>query len=251
MRLAVTGDESVVGAIRATGATVVDPDEATSSDIVVAVGEEAVVDAALDSSAPVLPVDCGTPWSVPRRVLGDTVDSLLAGDIRAVDHPILSVGVGDDHVGRALFDVMLVTSEPARISEYAVAHRRRGESVLNDHDENNRDVAADATAVSGEWRVADEFRADGVVVASPLGSSGYARAAGGSVVGVGAGLSVVPVSPYATRTDSWVFDPPLRLSVERDDAPVSLVVDDTVARPVAPHESVVVEVVETASLLVG
>ncbi|SEK44311.1 NAD(+)/NADH kinase [Haloferax larsenii] len=251
MRLAVTGDESVVGAIRATGATVVDPDEATSSDIVVAVGEEAVVDAALDSSGPVLPVDCGTPWSVPRRVLGNTVDSLLAGDIRAVDHPILSVGVGGDHVGRALFDVMLVTSEPARISEYAVAHRRRGEEILNDRDENDTDVTADATAVPGEWRVADEFRADGVVVASPLGSSGYARAAGGSVVGVGAGLSVVPVSPYATRTDSWVFDPPLRLSVERDDAPVSLVVDDTVARPVAPHESVVVEVVETASLLVG
>ncbi|ELZ86741.1 ATP-NAD kinase [Haloferax elongans ATCC BAA-1513] len=251
MRLAVTGDESVVGAIRATGATVVDPDEATSSDIVVAVGEKAVVDATLDSTGPVLPVDCGTPWSVPRRLLGDTVDSLLAGDIRAVDHPILSVSVDGDHVGRALFDVMLVTSEPARISEYAVSHRRRGAAVLNGRDENDTDVTADATAETAEWRVADEFRADGVVVASPLGSSGYARAAGGSVVGVGAGLSVVPVSPYATRTDSWVFDPPLRLSVERDDAPVSLVVDDTVARPVAPHESVVVEIVETASLLVG
>ncbi|WP_396610339.1 ATP-NAD kinase [Haloferax sp. S1W] len=242
MRLSVAGDESVVETIRTAGATVVESDEATSSDAVVAVGEAAVTDAALDSTGPVLPVDCGTPWSVPRRTLGDTVESLLAGEIRAVDHPILSARVGDDHVERALFDAMLTTSEPARISEYAVAHRRRGSGVAVDTGE---DADAD------EWYVVDEFRADGVVVASPLGSSGYARAAGGSVVGVGAGLSVVPVSPYATQTDSWVFDPPLRLSVERDDAPVSLVVDDEVACAVAPGDSVVVDVADTASFLIG
>ncbi|KAB1194765.1 ATP-NAD kinase [Haloferax sp. MBLA0076] len=239
MRFAVVGDESVGTTIRDAGADVVSTVE--SADAVVAVGESALADTALDVAVdcPVVPVDCAMPWSTPHRTLDDAIASILAGERHVVDHPILSISVAGEHAGRALFDTMLVTSEPAHISEYGVAHVRQGSAIRSDADLLDDD----------NWLPVDGFRADGVVVATPLGSTGYARAAGGPVVGPDAGAAIVPVSPYATQTDTWVFQPPLRLTVERDDAPVSLVVDDGVVRDVPPFEPVVVTVDGSAKLL--
>jgi len=94
---------------------------------------------------------------------------------------------------------MLVTDEPARISEYAVATR-------------DRDV--------------DQVRADGVVVATPAGSHGYAADAGGPLLSAGArALAVVPVSPFRVERSQWVLDAPASLRVVRDDADVTLLVD--------------------------
>lgn len=230
MNVTVVGDPSVSTMIHAAGATTTDDAE---SDVVVAVGEDALGTVALDDGddRPIIPVDCDAPWSVSRTDLEGVIDALLAETLTPVEQPVLSARVGDEYVGHALLDAMLVTSEPARISAYSVADTR------------------DTASSTGEWHTLDNFRADGVVVATPLGSSGYARAAGGTVVGPGAGLAVVPVSPYATQTDSWVLQPPLRLRVERDDAPVSLVLDADVACEVAPHEPVVIEFDRSVSLI--
>jgi NAD+ kinase len=241
MRFAVVGDESVGTVIRESGGEVVSLDDAASADAIVATGESSVAEAVFDvtSDSPVFPVNCGMPWSVSPRELPDAISALVAGGGRVLEHPILSVSVGRDHAGDALFDTMLVTSEPAHISEYSVSHFRPESS-------------ADAPlieATADDWVTVDEFRADGVVVATPLGSTGYARSAGGAVVGPNAGVSVVPVSPYATRTDTWVFQPPLRFSVERDDTPVSLVIDDEVVGDVAPFDPVHVTIDGTATLL--
>ncbi|AFK18529.1 ATP-NAD kinase [Haloferax mediterranei ATCC 33500] len=256
MKFAVVGDESVGTAVRDAGATVVPPNDAEDADAVVAVGEASVSAIALDSTwdCPVLPVDCGMPWSVPHRRLEAHLAPILAGEGRVVDYPTLSVRVEGDHAGRALFDAMLVTSEPAHISEYGVAHASTAvpfSAGVDDDSVDDSTVVSDDDDTDDVWTPVDEFRADGVVVATPLGSSGYARATGGAVVGPDAGVAVVPVSPYATQNDSWVFQPPLRLTVERDDAPVSLVVDTEVAREVAPFESVVVERDDTVPLLLG
>jgi len=91
----------------------------------------------------------------------------------------------------AAFDTTVITSEPARISEYAVSVAGRPHAT---------------------------FRADGVVVASPLGSHGYSRAAGGPQLDFGSGLAVVPIAPFATIADSWVVEPPVSVSVERETA---------------------------------
>ncbi|MFC6735555.1 ATP-NAD kinase, partial [Halolamina salina] len=58
------------------------------------------------------------------------------------------------------------------------------------------------------------------------------------VVTPGAGLSVVPVSPFSTRANPWVVPGPLSLTVERDEGAVSLFVDGEERRRVGTDEPV-------------
>jgi NAD+ kinase len=219
-------------AVAAAGATVVadGPGEHGADgaddapDLVVAVGERAVLDlAAAPPAAPVLPVggpvdaDATAPgplW-VPRERTERAVAAAAAGDGRPTSHPVFGVGVDGRRAGRAVADVSLLVAEPARISEFAVG--------------------------TGGGRLG-RLRADGLVVATPLGSPGYARAAGGPVLGPGAGAVVAPVAPFATAPDVWVLSvpPALSLSVERDEGPVELVLDGEPRRRVGPDDRVTV-----------
>lgn len=194
----VGGDDDLVAAIAGAGADVVDgldPDVSA----VVAVGEGAVCETARTCpSVPVLPVEAGAGFrSVPRSAVERAVERLFAGGWDALAHPVVTVDDG----ARAVTDATLVTSDPARISEYTVR--------------------------SGDDRVAT-FRADGVVVALPAGSAGYASAAGGPIVALETDVvAVVPISPFATDPDHWIL--PLEgvsLTVEREEATVELLADD-------------------------
>lgn len=185
------------------------------AEAVVAVGEDAFREAALSASVPVLPV--GVPsglHGVARPALADAAAAVAAGSYRTATHPVLGVEVDGERVGRAAFDATLMTSEPARISEYSLV--ADGEQLIT-------------------------VRADGIVVAAPFGSAGYSNAAGGPLLAPGSGLSVVPVAPFTTRADDWVVPGPLELAVERDEGDVSLYVDDVEIGEVEPHEPVRVE----------
>lgn len=220
MKVAVVGDETLAETAEAEGATLVDPETA---DIVVTAGEREFVALAREApETPILPVgaDVG-PFSLSSREFDEALDSLVAGEGTSVRHPVLAASVDGEEVTRGVLDAMLVTSEPARISEYEVTF--------------------------GDERITD-FRADGVVVATPLGTQGYARAAGAPVLQPGTGLAVVPVSPFSTRSDIWVAVGDVRLTVARDDGPVSLVVDGEDVRSVDPHQSVQLTAVDTVDL---
>nr|WP_246403835.1 hypothetical protein [Halobellus ruber] len=104
-----------------------------------------------------------------------------------------------------------MTAEPARISEFGIGS-------------------------TDGWF--ETVRADGVVVATPLGSTGYARDAGAPVIAPGTGLVAVPVSAYAMHAHPWVLRPPMSLSVERDEADVTLRLDDEEVRSVPPDAPV-------------
>lgn len=211
-RVALRGDDGDVGeAAEAAGVTVVDDDD--DVDVAVAVGSEALSALADDPpDVPVLPVDAELGrYSLPPARVGAAVEALVAGDVGTFDQPTLRVAVEGTPVGHALADVTLMTADPARISEYAL---------------------------DAEGAPVDSFRADGVVAATPLGSEGYAHAAGGAVLGPGTGVGVVPVSPFAISSDVWVFRPPLSLSVERDEGDVSLALDGCGYGTVDPHAAV-------------
>lgn len=217
--VAVRGDGTESGAVAAAvdaagGVVAADGDDrATDADVVFAVGESSLFAFAdAEPVAPILPVECGVGHhSVTRADVADVLRALQSGETRTVSHPLVGVAVDGVTAGAALADVTLMTDEPARISEYAVS--------------------------TPEERVGS-FRADGVVVATPLGSTGYAHAAGGPILAPETGVVTVPIAPYTTLPDVWVRSLPVTLSVERDEASVSLVVDETRVRDVPVHAPV-------------
>lgn len=224
-------NEEFVEAVSDAGGDVLDGSAAdvlaADPTVVVAVGESAFVDVATRRpDAPIVPVDAGRGVrSLPVEELPDAIDAIVAGEWTTESHPLLSVAVDGEERGVAVMDVALVTAEAAHISEY--------------------DLAA------GDDRL-DCVRADGVVVATPAGSAGYARRLDAPILAPGTGAVVVPIAPFATDPDHWIVDPDgLTLALERDEPPVELVLDDAVARVVDPSETVEVTVndgVETAVL---
>lgn len=220
------GDFGVVGSeaasiaerVRDAGgrASVIAPDETETVDVVIVSGEAAMLELVRkDLDAPVLAVDVGSGVEdVAGSDFESALETLEAGKEERVPRPLLDVDVGEDNYA-ALMDVMLVTTEPAKISEFAVENRIRESAPV------------------------DQVRADGVVVATSAGTPGYATAAGGPVLGPKtSGVSVVPVGPFRVERTHWVLEPPMAITVARDDAAVSLLVDDEQIGRVTAHEPV-------------
>jgi NAD+ kinase len=211
---------------------------AADPSVLVAVGEtalSAVARAGVD--IPVLPVgSIAGIESVDCDRLPAALGTVLDGGAVRRSRPVLGVGVasgrgtardegGLDDRERALFDVMLVTDEPARISEYGV--HSRSESVAT-------------------------FRADGVVAATPAGSHGYASAVDAPFLSRAVGaVAVAPIAPFVTRTRRWVLpDDDLGLTVERNESAVTLVVDGRSVGTVTVDDRVSVAVAGTLTTLV-
>ena len=200
------GTDALVDAIETAGGTARVGAPETIQDIdptlFITVGEESLLGLADERPAvPILPLGAGAGVGSPpgSDALG-AVSSALEGAGIEYTHPHLTVVLDGERIDTALMDVMLVTSEPARISEYAIGREdERFESV----------------------------RADGVVVATPAGSREYAAAAGGPTLELGTDVvCAVPVAPFHTSAPTWVFDADgVSLSVLRDEGAVSLLVD--------------------------
>lgn len=166
-------------------------------------GDSGVMKAARAECASVLiPIEA-TPGIEPidRDSLVPTIEALLTGAGERVSRSGVAASVGGTERARALFDLMLMTTEPATISEF---HLR-----------------------SDPHEIA-RYRADGVVISTPAGSGGYSRATGGAVIGPAVhALSVVPISPYLTAADHWVVDGgDLAIRITRDESSVALFTDD-------------------------
>lgn len=195
---------------------------ADDPDVVVAVGSQAVSDLVrVGTRAPVLAVDCGDVLpSVPETQVPALVEEGLDGGFETCERPVLGVTNEGEAASRGLFEAMLVTAEPSRISEYAVE------------------------TPGGT----DRFRADGVVVATPAGSRDYVRALGGPSLDAGTeSLVVAPVGAFAIRPTVRVVgdDERVAIRVERDEGDVALYVDRTERGSVRPGRWVAIEVVDT------
>jgi NAD+ kinase len=193
-------------------------------DAVVAVGTSPVSDLLRDRpipDVPILAVDAGDGFPAVAD-LTDAVANLGAGRYTTVEYPVFGIAAGGTHVGNAVFDTMVVTSDPGRISEFRIV----SESELG------------------------AVRADGVIVATPAGSHGYVRAAGGPRLCPGTDVAVVvPIAAFTMSPDQWVvgLDAPVTITSERD-VPVSLLLDDE-RRELHPDHSVTVAVRDTIAFV--
>lgn len=200
---------------------------ATDPDLVVAIGDAALSRVARSApAARILPVDAGRGFrSVTAESIADAVKHALLDDAETQSCPVLRVDHDGERVARAVADVSLLTAEVAHISEYAVA--------------------------TGGDHVA-KFRADGVVVATPAGSPGYASRVGCPVVDLGTDVgAVAPIAPFATDPDHWTLSlDDLCLTVERDETRVTLVADDREVATVGAAEPVYITPDGTADIAV-
>lgn len=209
-----SGAADAAGTLRDVGGDPVVGDAAfAETDVLVALGEDALLDAVTeDADVPVLPIAAGREYGgVPREGVERALTELADGEYETTDRRTLTASI-DGQENRGLADATLVTSEPSKISEFEV---RAGDEHV------------------------DEVRADGVVAATPAGSHGYAAAAGGPLLQAGAdAVSVVPIAPFRVERLTWVLDPPVELTVTREESAVSVFVDGRERGSVAPHESV-------------
>lgn len=195
-------------------------------DVVIAVGDRSVAAVGSQtSSVPVVPVDAGAGIrSVPEDAVDAIPAAVATGDWETERHTPLSIAIGGERIATAVFDVALVTAEAAHISEYEVV-------------------------VDGERL--DRSRADGVVVATPAGSTGYARRVQAPVLTPETGVAVAWIAPFRTDPDRWVVEPEsLELGVRRDEATVDLHVDERVVQSIGPGETVSVTRAEPFSVAV-
>jgi NAD+ kinase len=139
--------------------------EVVHSDLVVALGGDGTILKALHKSAaarvPVLGVaygSLGALTTVPRGGLRAGLDRFAAGDWRARELPALEVRAGGELLARAINDLVIA--------------RGRGTQLLID--------------VHMDGELYTRLAGDGVIVATPMGSSAYSMAAGGSVLAAGA-----------------------------------------------------------------
>lgn len=221
----VTGEdaESVAERLASDGlAVTVDTPEALAADgrngadldLAVAIGATAIGEfVAAGSTVPLVPVDAGAGIrGVPRTDVDSLAIQIRTDSWELEDHHPYAVTVDDERVGPFVFDLTLLTAEAARISEYT--------------------VVADGEHV-------DTARADGVVIATPAGSTDYARRVHAPILGPEAGIAVAWIAPFRADPDRWVLQPStLALRVERDEAAVDLVVDGRVVRTVGPETTI-------------
>jgi NAD+ kinase len=173
------GAELVQVPVRGQDRVVAEPGDAASCNVVVSVGGDGTTLAALHAAAPegkpVLGVACGSLGALTATSAGDVhdaLDRLVAGDWERRDLPGVGVGVDgkDPHI--AINDLVVV---------------RRG-----------------ANQVTIGIYVDDElyvrFAGDGVIMATPLGSSAYTIAAGGPILA--AGTEAIVVTPVAAHGGS-------------------------------------------------
>jgi NAD+ kinase len=170
--------------------------EVSACDLVTALGGDGTILEALHAAArtgtPVLSVACGSLGvltTVPENELRTALDRFAAGDWLARHLPALDVSAGGEHVAWAINDLVLA---------------RRGGTQL---------VAE--VCVDGDLYV--RMAGDGIVVATPVGSSAYSMAAGGSLLA--AGTNAFVCTPLAMHGGCA---PPLVVS---DDRQVTIEID--------------------------
>jgi NAD+ kinase len=175
------------------GRSVAPPGDPADCDLIVALGGDGTTLAALHAAAPagkpVLGVACGSLGAltaVDADALVGALDRVDAGDWRPRRLPALEVETAGA-IRSAVNDLVIV---------------RQGAGQ----------VAADVR-VDGELFI--RFAGDGLVVATPLGSSAYTLAAGGPVLAPGgSGLVFTPLSPHGGCCPPLVAAGESRLTIE-------------------------------------
>ncbi|MBW6517019.1 MAG: NAD(+)/NADH kinase [ANME-2 cluster archaeon] len=162
-------------------------------ELIIAVGGDGTVLRAIqhmDDPLPVIGVNMGTVGflvDVDAEEALQTIDSILPG-FQVDERFRLEVWINDVKLPPATNEVVIITAHPAKILAYKV------------------------------WvdeRKLEELRADGLVIATPTGSTAYAMSAGGPIVDPRVDATVVvPLAPFKLSSRPWAIPGRSRIKVE-------------------------------------
>jgi NAD+ kinase len=171
------------------------PGKADACDLVIALGGDGTALAALRAAAPVsrpvLGVACGSLGALTATtadVLEDALDRVARGDWSERRLPALTIGHDGDEL-TALNDLVLVRAGAGQVMV--------------------------EVAVDGERFI--RLAGDGIVAATPLGSTAYTLASGGPMLAPGAsGMVLTPLSPHGGSCPPLVAGPESRVTIVLD-----------------------------------
>jgi len=155
-------------------------------DAVVSVGGDGTVlhaaAAAREADVPILGINLGRVGYL-AEVEMDAVDHVLmrlgAGDLATVEHPTVAVEFEDGSTATAINDMVVEKVVSQRIVDLEVM-------------------------IDGE--LLTTYRADGIIVATPLGSTAYSLSAGGPIIQPTVGCMVMtPIAPHSLLSRSFVL----------------------------------------------
>jgi NAD+ kinase len=169
---------------------------------------------------PVLGVNLGSLGylaQVEPSAMEAAFDRLVAGDYEVEERMVLAI-----RVRRSAADDMVVVG----LNEAAVVKTTPGRTIRLD------------LAIAGHPFLS--YVVDGVIVATPTGSTGYNLSLRGPIVSPQLRLLIVtPISPHMLFDRSLVLDPDEVVRIEPKDGPLAvLVVDGSTVVPVGPDDAV-------------
>ena len=168
----------------------------------------------MDDPLPILAVNMGTLGFLvdvdPEDAIA-TIENVLAG-FKYGERQRLSVQLNGEALPSATNEVVIITAKPAKILTYKIS--------------------------VDEWELG-ELRADGVVFATPTGSTAYAMSAGGPIIDprVDAAL-IVPLAPFKLSSRPWVvpLDSTLRVELTNPEKEAVIVIDGQHTYTIVEHD---------------
>ncbi len=189
------------------------------ADLMVIVGGDGTVLRTLQRlirPVPVVGVNLGEVGFLADLHPDDAVEgitSLLQG-FEVEERTRLAVSINEKPLPPAVNEAVIVTARPAKISHFKI---------------------------SVDSRKLDEFRADGVVIATPTGSTAYAMSAGGPIIDPRVdAFIIVPLAPFKLSARPWVVPAESEITVEilRPDKESVVVVDGQFKQIVRMHDKI-------------
>jgi NAD+ kinase len=193
------------------------PLEALDADIIVTVGGDGTILRVLQNlqhQIPIVGINVGKVGFLadidPERAFS-VVEGLLDG-FRVSKHSRLGISVNNRRLPSATNEGVIVTSRPAKILEYSVQ--------IDNHE-------------------VEVFRADGVIVATPTGSTAYAMSAGGPIVDpqVDAFL-IVPLASHKLSVRPWVVHDQSTIVIKIRETDAAIVVDGQYSETVHKNDEI-------------
>ena len=197
----VTFEEETAGPLGVPGVSI----SSASPDLVVVVGGDGTILRSIqrmERQVPLIGINWGEVGFLADLEPAKALDFLVALPKNFRTEQRMRVAFTHDGVnlGEALNEALIVTTRPAKMLRF---------SILID------------------GVVAEQFRADGLLVSTPTGSTAYAMSAGGPIVDPRIqGIVLVPLAPYMLSSRPHVISSDRRIEIKLESArPADLVID--------------------------